>query len=415
MLELARAGSSIIPAREQQVLARMEAARDELSRARNIGEAKRVADGAAAICEWLRRQSELGLEIVNDGQLLKLQAEARMGEFLRQPGAVKRDGRPGKPCQDDTVSSPPTHKALGIDRKAAQRYREVAAVPAARLGEMAREATAKGKELTRESVLKVAQKLKVAAVVDLPTDEAPPLCPAIPEALRNTIITGDARELAAEIPDASIAVCFTDPIYWNTEDYAWLARECERVLIPGGSVIAQVGNVQRFEAECAMRASGLQWVDLLAEVYPLAMCGLHHVRIQIGWKPYLWFSKGDRVDLNGKNLHAPDCKTPNSGWIMNRVHAKGKRSADASKDLHEWGDAEEFANGLLVRLCCPGDVVWDPFAGSGLVPTVCKRLGLPFVASEIVPEKAQAGRDRLAGVRRQGRVSQGALQWDDAA
>jgi len=215
--------------------------------------------------------------------------------------------------------------------------------------------------------------------------------------------------------DHSIAVCFADPVYENIADYEWLARECERVLIPGGSVIAQVGNVRRFEAECAMRASGLSWVDLLVEVYPFALCPLHHIRVQVGFKPYLWLSNGPRADMKGRNLIAPTYTGDNSGWLMNRVHAKGKRSSDASKDLHEWGDAEDFACGLLERLCAPGDVVWDPFAGSGLVPVVAKRLGLPFVASEIDPAKAQAGRDRLCDVRRRETVTQGALQWDEAA
>jgi SAM-dependent methyltransferase len=405
MSELVRLnGNGLTPSLEAEVVARMEVARDMLAQAKTVGDAKRVADQAAAICEYLRRQADVGLYIVNDGLLLRLQAEARMGEFLKQPGAVKGDGRPPKPCQPDTVSVP-TYKDLGIARKSAQRYREVASVPPETLLELAEEATRIGRELTRESVIKVARKFKPPAPATNGNGhhpETPPtLPPAIPAEFHNAVITGDARKLAKRIPDGSVAVCLCDPVYERAEDYEWLARECERVLVPGGNLIAQCGNLRRFECEVAMRRSGLSYVELLAEVYPYALCPIFPLKLQIGWKPYLWFTKGEPADRLGE-------------WVVNRVHAKGKRSADASKDLHEWGDAEEFALGLLQRLIRPGDVVWDPFTGSGTVPVVCKRLGLPFVAFEIDPESAENARQRIAGTRRSA-VGQTSLCWDEEA
>jgi hypothetical protein len=372
---------------EAQVLARMEMARQQLAAARTVGDAKHVADAAAAVCEWLRRQTEVGLEIVNDANLLKLQAERRIGEFLQQPGTVKGRGRPEKTCQLGTFSPPPTYRELGIPRKAAQRFREVAAVPEETLQEMAQAATRRGREFTRDSVIKVGRSLRlqdIPAVPEGPQEPAPPMRADIPAEFQNAVLTGDARELAKRLPDASVAVCFCDPVYERIEDYEWLARECERVLIPGGSVVAQVGNMRRFECEVAMRKSGLAYVDLLAEVYPFALCPIYPLRIQIGWKPYLWFSNGPR----------------NGEWVMNRVHVGGKSYSDASKALHPWGDSDQFAGGLLEKLCQPGDVVWDPFTGSGVVPMVAKRLGLPFIAFEIDPEKAETASRRVAGTLR---------------
>ena len=368
---------------ETQVIVRMEAARVQLEQARTLGEAKRVADGAAAIREWLKRQSDLGLAIVNDASLLKLEAERRMGEFLQQPGAVNSGGRPEKPSQPGTVSAP-THRQLGISRQSAQRFEQVALVPRETLREMAAEATQKGVELTREAVLKAARRFRLlsapSAVPDTPVSARSGFVAAVPEAFRNTVVTGDARELAKLIPDESVTVCFCDPVYERIEDYEWLARECERVLVPGGSVVAQCGNVRRLGCELAMGRSGLQFVDLLAEVYPYALCPLWGVRVQVGWKPYLWFSKGERTI---------------GEWVMNRVHAKSKRAADDSKSLHDWGDAEQFTEGLLSKLCPAGSLVWDPFTGSGTVPVVALRLGLPFVAFEIDPQTAELARRRI--------------------
>lgn len=400
MSELVRSNGHVSP--EAQVLAKMDAARQQLASARSVTDAKVVADGAAAICEWLRRQVDVGLEIVNDGLLLKLQAEARMGEFLRQPGKVKGDGRPPKPFPSETFS-PPTHKELGINRKAAMQFRQIAVVPPATLLELAEDATRRGRELTRESVIKVARRLRAEAEPNEDAEAGPAdgpepiLSPDIPFDFHNAVVTGDSRELAKRIPDNSVSVCFCDPVYERIEDYEWLARECERVLVPGGNLVAQCGNLRRYESEVAMRRSNLAYVDLLAEVYPYALCPLYPRRIQVGWKPYLWFSKGPRL----------------GEWVMNRVNVGGKSYAETSKAIHPWGDSEQFAGGLLEKLCPPGAVIWDPFTGSGTVPVVAKRLGLAFIAFEIVPEAAERARQRVAGTLRP--VTPQGMLWEDEA
>ena len=71
--------------------------------------------------------------------------------------------------------------------------------------------------------------------------------------------------------------------------------------MPGGSVIAQVGNHFRRAAERAMDRSRLEWVDLLAEVYPYGICRLFREKVFVGWKPWLWYSRGERP----------------SGWVVN--------------------------------------------------------------------------------------------------
>ena len=46
----------------------------------------------------------------------------------------------------------------------------------------------------------------------------------------NTIITGDARQLAEAVPDESVDLIFTDPVYDRIDDYRWLAETAARVL-----------------------------------------------------------------------------------------------------------------------------------------------------------------------------------------
>jgi predicted methyltransferase len=56
----------------------------------------------------------------------------------------------------------------------------------------------------------------------------------------NSIITGDARELAGAIPDNSVDLIFTDPPYLKEflPLYEWLAETAERILKPGGWLFA---------------------------------------------------------------------------------------------------------------------------------------------------------------------------------
>jgi DNA modification methylase len=50
-----------------------------------------------------------------------------------------------------------------------------------------------------------------------------------------------------------------------------------------------------------------------------------------------------------------------------------------------------------------GDVVYDPFSGSGTVPAVCAQHDRRFVACELNSEYAKLGRQRVKTIREAGR------------
>ena len=56
----------------------------------------------------------------------------------------------------------------------------------------------------------------------------------------NSIVTGDARELAKAIPSGSVDLILTDPEYDHLDDYYWLYTECKRILKPEGNTLAFV-------------------------------------------------------------------------------------------------------------------------------------------------------------------------------
>lgn len=189
-----------------------------------------------------------------------------------------------------------------------------------------------------------------------------------------SIVTGDSKELAPYLPDGVVDLIFTDPLYYEIEDYRWLAHTAVRVLKPGGMVIAQVGSGYRFEAECAMRTADLEPLPLLAEVYPMAMAQMFRFRVFQGWKPHIWMSKGKRAGM----------------WCFDRVRGSGP-----AKQHHRWGDSDAFTIDYIHRLTNPWDLVVDFFTGSGTVPAVCKQLSRHFLAFEIDPDTAEAARARI--------------------
>src|SRR5437868_6367545 len=69
---------------------------------------------------------------------------------------------------------------------------------------------------------------------------------------QNQIITGDARELAQYIPDESVDLIFTDPVYQDIGDYVWLVQTAKRILKPNSACLMWQGQQWLAETICAL-------------------------------------------------------------------------------------------------------------------------------------------------------------------
>ena len=191
------------------------------------------------------------------------------------------------------------------------------------------------------------------------------------------IYTGNARELAQAIPDESVDLIFTDPVYDRIDDYRWLAETAARVLKP--------------DSPC------LTWTatPLLSKV----------IRAMEPPLDYAW------------TLHLQRFGTPRPGktglcmiaqclW-MEKGKSKTRRkigdwhyysecnSALPSNNKHRWSKpvdtVAKWTNAFLVK----DGVVIDFFAGGATVPAVCKMLGRRWLAFEIDPPTAELARKRV--------------------
>ncbi len=196
----------------------------------------------------------------------------------------------------------------------------------------------------------------------------------------DTITTGDSRKLAMDIPDNSIDLILCDPVYNQLWQYAWLAECAGRVLKPGGSVIAQTGLVYRFEAEVAFDDPRLERRPLLTELYSGGFKSVWKHRILKAGHPWIWSEKGKPSERRG---------WPRSAFFGLK-----------DKSRHKWGDGERGYAFILSRMAKPGDIVLDPFCGSGTCPAACLSLGCHFIAFEIDPDTAERARRRVAETQR---------------
>jgi hypothetical protein len=94
------------------------------------------------------------------------------------------------------------------------------------------------------------------------------------------------------------------------------------------------------------------------------------LRIMTYWKPVLLFSRGDY------------CPVEKREWFKDRIEGDGR-----NKSHHVWEQGVGEASYLIEALTHEGNLVVDPFAGSGTTGVACKQLKRRFLGCD-VDEKA---------------------------
>jgi DNA modification methylase len=98
----------------------------------------------------------------------------------------------------------------------------------------------------------------------------------------------------------------------------------------------------------------------------------------------------------GKTAFHKDGKNPGDVWGDIKQLTYRSRELLGRELLNTIQKPEKLMERLILASSQPGDVVLDPFCGSGTVPVVCQRLGRRFVACEINPKYVELATERLA-------------------
>lgn len=189
----------------------------------------------------------------------------------------------------------------------------------------------------------------------------------------NGIYTGDARELAKAIPDESVDLIFTDPVYDQIDDYRWLAETAARVSKLDGALLTFCGIGYQAETQAALKSGGrtVDWIFPI--VYSAGNTPRFHPKGFAKWTMLLWVGGQPKRHF---------CDAQISTFEKNN-------------NSHQWTKNRKPVMAYLKAFSLAGEIIFDPFTGGGTVPAVCKMLGRRYLAFEIDSDTAELARQRV--------------------
>jgi site-specific DNA-methyltransferase (adenine-specific) len=217
---------------------------------------------------------------------------------------------------------------------------------------------------------------------------------------RDMIHEGDALDLLPEVPDGTVDLIITDPPFaidfkaqrlnYNRnganvlegyreipqEEYGaftrrWMA-EAGRVLAPAGSMYVFSGWNRLRDILEGLDAAGLTTINHLIWKYQFGVftkkkyvTSHYHILFVVKDPKRYTFNKLDHY--------------PEDVWTIQREYWKGKMKTPTKLP-------REIVRKILLYSSNPGDLVLDPFLGSGTVAVVAQQEGRHFLGFEVVPE-----------------------------
>jgi len=179
-----------------------------------------------------------------------------------------------------------------------------------------------------------------------------------------TLKYGDALKLSADqIADGSIDCIITDPPYPKEFLQCWadLSEIAVRVLKPSGFCVAYSGALHLPEVISELSAHLIYYWQMIL-LHSGVIAGVQGRHINAGYKPILVFQK-------------PPFKIIDD-YFIDIIKGSGR-----AKDADEWQQSEEELRPLFDVFTNKGDIVLDPFCGTGTVLNMCiklKRRGIGF-------------------------------------
>jgi site-specific DNA-methyltransferase (adenine-specific) len=260
----------------------------------------------------------------------------------------------------------------------------------------------------------------------------------------SALVEGDAHDILRALPDGIAQTVVTSPPYWSLRDYgidgqlgleasvhdfvaalAELFDDVRRVLSPDGTLWLNIGdsytsgnrgwrapdrkNVARAMQTRPPTPDGLKPKDLIGVPWRLAFALQErgwYLRSDLVWnKPnaqpesvsdrptrsheYLFLlsaSQKYRYDVDA--VRGPNDRRLRSVWDLNT-----QPSREASGHFATF--PERLAERCIRIASQPGDLVLDPFVGSGTTAVAASRLGRRFLGLELNPEYVELAERRL--------------------
>ena len=276
--------------------------------------------------------------------------------------------------------------------------------------------------------------------------------------LPNHIYNGDCRDILPVFEPESIDLVVTSPPYADRRKHTYggihpdkyvewflpISAELYRVLKPTGSFVLnikeRVVNGERhtyvIELILAMREQGWLWTEEYCWHKKNSYPGKWPNRFRDSWERCLHFTKqrkfamyqeavmvpvGDWAKTRLKKLSETDKRRDESkvasGFGKNISHWVGREFVYPNNVLHMATECSNKSHSAVFPVALPawftrlftvqGDLVLDPFIGSGTTAVAAKSSGRNYVGIETIPEYVQEAEARLA----QKRLQETIIDW----
>jgi modification methylase len=256
----------------------------------------------------------------------------------------------------------------------------------------------------------------------------PQVEPAASDLALDRIIQDDCVAAMRRLPDACVDMVFADPPYnlqlggdlfrpeggrvdavdddWDKfatfADYdsfsrAWLA-EARRILKPNGTlwVIGSYHNI--FRVGAALQDAGYWILNDIIWRKSNPMPNFRGTRFTNAHETLIWASRSEdsRYTFNYRAMKAlNDDLQMRSDWLI-PICAGGERMKEDGTKAHPTQKPEALLYRVLLACTNPGDVVLDPFFGTGTTGAVARRLGRHWIGIERETRYVRVAEQRIA-------------------
>jgi len=248
----------------------------------------------------------------------------------------------------------------------------------------------------------------------------------------DTLLVGDCIEIMESLPAGSVDLIFADPPYnlqleegltrpdqsrvdavdddWDKfESFAhydaftraWLAA-ARRLLKPNGAiwVIGSYHNI--FRVGTALQDLGFWLLNDIVWRKANPMPNFRGTRFTNAHETLIWASRDpkSRPVFNYDALKlANDDVQMRSDWLFPICTGAERLKDSEDRKVHPTQKPEALLHRILVGTSRPGDVILDPFFGTGTTGAVAKKLGRHFIGIERERDYINAALKRIAAIK----------------
>jgi site-specific DNA-methyltransferase (adenine-specific) len=217
---------------------------------------------------------------------------------------------------------------------------------------------------------------------------------------------GDCIEIMKKLERNKIDLIFADPPYFLSNDgksirsgkvvsvnkgdwdkkenydnvdsftYSWL-KECHRILKYDGTIWVSGTHHNVFDIERNMKKIGFNIINIViwhkSDPPPL----IYKNKFRFSYEFIIWAKKGSKHYFNYDEMYGVNNQEMEDVWLMDAVQMSEKKHG-----YHPTQKPEKLLERIIKASSKEGDIVLDPFLGSGTTCYVAKRLNRKYIGIE---------------------------------